>query len=67
MKPTRIWQYLSDHGARCEFVIETARGLFAGIVSSRWPTRRISTDQVDVWHPVPRWMPPGEVLRSLQP
>lgn len=45
------------------FAIATPRGLFTGLVHYR---PRPSVDQVDVWHPVPRWMLPGEVLRSLE-
>lgn len=71
MNPTRIWQYLSDHGARCEFAIETARGLFAGLIPLervyRLTPRQIGPEQVDIWHPVPRWMAPGEVLRTIEP
>lgn len=71
MNPTRIWKYLSDHGGRCEFAIETARGLFAGVIPyhkvNALPPRSLGPDQVDIWHPVPRWMAPGEVLRTIEP
>ena len=71
MNPTRIWKHISDHGARYEFAIETARGLFAGVIPMqrvyRLPSRSLGPDQVDIWHPVPRWMTPGEVLRTIEP
>lgn len=71
MKPRRIWRYQSEHGARCEFAIETAGGVFAGIVPyerlHRLSPRQIGPNHVDIWHPVPRWMSPGEVLRTIEP
>jgi len=71
MNPTRIWKHISDHGARYEFAIETARGLFAGVIPMqrvhRLPSRFLGPDQVDIWHLVPRWMSPVEVLQTIEP
>jgi len=70
MNPTRIWKHISDHGARYEFAIETARGLFAGVIPMQrvhvLPPRSLGLEQVDIWHLVPRWMSPGEVLRTIE-
>ncbi len=52
--------------------IATPRGVFTGWVDQRrlqslFGVRQADLpDCVDTWHPVPRWMRPSEVLRTIE-
>lgn len=56
--------YPPARGQPTLFTIATPRGVFAGCVEYR---RRPTVDDVDIWHPVPRWMRPSEVLEPFLP
>ena len=43
--------------------ITTPRGIFTGLAERR--QIHTAADRVDVWHPVPRWMRPWQVLEPF--
>lgn len=68
MKHRLLETYEFDFGLYKGITILTERGVFAGMMNPRREQalpRPTAFDTVDIWHPVPRWMRPWQVLESL--